>query len=120
MGFGDARSRADQVARPNQRVELSTAGLVEEFDVEFCGSLATGGCDVVIGDDDLDAVALQCPNGCSTGHREPVDQRSTHGMLELISVKSPMKMASAVATQIAEINQKRMITVVSGQPMSSK
>ena len=31
-----------------------------------------------------------------------------------------MKIASAAATQIAEISQKRMITVVSGQPTSSK
>ena len=34
-------------------------------------------------------------------------------------VKSPMNSASAVATRIPEISQKRMITVVSGQPTSS-
>ncbi len=118
--LGNPRGRTDQVARPNQRVESTAAGLVEQFDVEFRGDLATAGGDVVIGDDDLDAVALQRANGCGARNRQSVDERSSHGMLELISVKSPMKMASAVATQIAEINQKRMITVVSGHPMSSK
>ena len=36
------------------------------------------------------------------------------------AVKSAMKMARALATEMAEISQKRTTTVVSGQPMSSK
>jgi hypothetical protein len=35
-------------------------------------------------------------------------------------VKSAIKIATAVATQIPEMIQNRMITVVSGQPLNSK
>jgi len=120
VGFGDPRSGADQFARPHERVEFVAPGLIEEFDVEFGCEFPSLWRHVVIGDDDVDPVTLQRPNGCGAGDSESVDERPTHGMLELISVKSPMKMANAVATQMAEINQKRMITVVSGHPMSSK
>ena len=52
---------------------------------------------------------------------DPVDERDAgRHRLSVIFVKSAMKMAKALATKMPEMIQKRMITVVSGQPTSSK
>ena len=73
--------------------------------------------DDVVADDDVPPVSAECANRRDAGDGEAVDERF-HPTERL--EKSAMKMPSAAATQIAEINQKRMMTVVSGQPINSK
>ena len=61
---------------------------------------------------------------CSTapGDSKPVHQRGHKDspMIRISLVKSAMKSATPAATHIAASNQKRMMTVVSGQPDNSK
>ena len=54
-----------------------------------------------------------------TGDGEAVDEDHSAPVDE-IRVKSPMNSPRAAATHVAAISQNRMITVVSGQPTSSK
>ncbi len=120
MGLRHTGRRTHQITGSDQHVELRRSGPLDDLHVEFVGQSTTLGRHLVVGDDDLDVVALQCSHRGGTGDCEAVDERSRHDPPAVMSVKSPMKMASAVATQIAEISQNRMMTVVSGHPMSSK
>ena len=116
--LGHARRRADEIAGRDQFGELVDVGTVEQLHAELGGNVATSPIDDVVGDDHVDVVAQQGSHGRLARDREPVDEGASHSCT--CAVKSAMKIASAEATQIAEINQKRMITVVSGQPISSK
>ena len=51
-------------------------------------------------------------------YRQSLDEHGHVPSPPVWRVKSAMKIASAVPTQIAEISQNRMMTVVSGQPVS--
>ena len=76
---------------------------------------------VVVTDDHVRSPIVQRLGDCSTRDAEPPHQRRGSGhRIRACWVKSAMKMATAVATQIPEMIQKRMMTVVSGQPLSSK
>ena len=120
MGLGNTGCRTHQITRSDQPVQFRPDRPLDDLHVELLRQLATLGGDLVVGDHDLDVVALQCSYRGSPRDCEAVHEGARHDPPAVISVKSPMKMASAVATQIAEISQKRMMTVVSGQPMSSK
>ncbi len=119
MGLGHPRCGAHEITRPDEPVEIGGRGCREQFDAEVVCQLAPGVVDVVVDHDDVDVARLERPDGRRTGDGEPVHERG-HGVPAATFVKSAMKMPSATATQMAEISQKRMITVVSGQPTSSK
>ena len=113
------RSRAHEIARTDQAFELRLGRRREQFHAQVLGQLPTFVGDVVVDDDDVDTAVPEGPHRRRSRNGESVDQRR-HGVPPATFVKSAMKMPSATATQIAEINQKRMITVVSGQPTNSK
>ena len=73
----------------------------------------------VIGRNNDVATLDESPNSCRAGDCNAVHQHTRHQPCTCL-VKSAMNNASALATQIPEISQNRMITVVSGQPTSSK
>ena len=113
-GAGHTRSHD-----PTRRSSCRLGRRRQQFHAEVLGQLPTFVGDVVVDDDDVDTAVPQGARRRRARDGESVDQRR-HGVPPATFVKSAMKMPSATATQIAEINQKRMITVVSGQPTNSK
>ena len=115
--LGHTRRRRHEIEAGDESVDRDRCR--EQLDAELVGQVALGVVDVVVDDDDFVAAPGECAHRRCTGHREAVDERA-HDHSAAIRVKSPMKTASADATQIALISQNRMITVVSGHPRSSK
>ena len=78
------------------------------------GHIIVGGNDIEVARDECSHHCFACDSNAIHKHAGPGHQPPT--CLE----KSAMNRARALATQIPEINQNRMITVVSGHPSSSK
>ena len=116
VGFRHTRRRHDEVELAGERAGVE--GCLQQLDPERVRQISFGVVDAVVGDDDIVPATLQRANGGRSGDGEAVHEHS-HGHPTTL-VKSAMKIESAEATQIAEISQKRMMTVVSGQPPSSK
>ena len=76
----------------------------------------------IVGENHCLATLMQCVRDCHSCH-----PKTKHQCCLLYTqrkpacrVKSAIKIATAVATQMPEMIQNRMITVVSGQPLNSK
>ena len=115
--LGNTGRRTHQIAADHDLGELFDARGFEQLDTQFLGESTACGRDGVIADDDLVAMAQQRAYRCLPGDCKAVHEHS-HQAARL--EKSAMKIPSARPTEIAAINQNRMITVVSGQPTSSK
>ncbi len=115
--LGDAGRRADQVTRCEHGFERLGIRRIEQLDAEAVSARCPFVGHHVVTGDHVPAPLPQRTSGGCPGDSETVDERAHHtDRLE----KSAMKMPSARPTEIAAISQKRMITVVSGQPTSSK
>jgi hypothetical protein len=112
--------RDDDVAALHQCVELVVRRFDRQLDPQLGGEPPSCRCGRVVGGDDVDAAAQQRPRRRLAGDGQAVDEHPVHGMTSETRVKSLMKTPRATATETAANSQKRMITVVSGQPISSK
>ena len=121
MVLGNAGRRHDDVAAADEGGQLIVIRGNHEVDPELGSKLTLRRSVGVIGSHDVHRPLLQRPHRGRAGDRQPVDKRRLHGSTPGDTrVKSPMKMPRAAATATAAMSQKRMITVVSGHPTSSK
>ena len=120
VSFRNARRRCDQVDRRKKLFDGCRIGALDEFGSEFGrhGTPFRRGC--IVGEQHGVATCGERTGSGSAGHSHAVHQCNRCGHFNSIPVKSPMKMARAVATNNPAMSQKRMMTVVSGQPSSSK
>lgn len=94
-----------------------------ERGAEGPGERAVAGVCPVVGETHGPAVPDKGRRHRPARHCEPVHGRNRHQLppkVSAIEVKSAMKIATAAATQMPEMIQNRMMTVVSGHPTSSK
>ena len=98
-------------------------GPFQELGTERRSKRGVVGCRSIVGEHQCLTARRQESRDALSGNGETVDERG-HGSASPISrislVKSAMKRATPAATHNAANNQKRMITVVSGQPDNSK
>ena len=118
MRLGDARRRDDALGGGQEGRQPVVVGSVDQLDVELDGETPLGVVDGVVDGDDVQPALPQRPHRGGPGDGEPVHE--DHGRSAEMRVKSAMNRPRAAATHAAAISQKRMITVVSGQPSSSK
>ena len=121
VALGNAWRRNDEVAVLDEPGQPAVVRGDQQVDTEIVSQVAPLRCIEVVGDDDVVPPRGECPHGRCPSYRQPVHQGALrHGVMSETRVKSPMKIPRAAATDTAAINQKRMMTVVSGQPTSSK
>ena len=120
VALGHPRGGHDEIGLRDQSGEPIVVRGRDQLDADLGGELAAPFVDRVVDGADLDPAAPQGARRRRPGHRQSVDQHVGHGRSAEIRVKSPMNRPRADATHTAAINQKRMITVVSGHPTSSK
>ncbi|CAB4585731.1 unannotated protein [freshwater metagenome] len=123
--LGNPGRRGDGVDSVQDRGQTTIVRRLDQLDTQSGHGSALRGRHVVVRGDHRIAASHEGLDGGRAGHADAVDENAfAHGntfmAASLIRVKSAMNMAREPATQIPPMIQKRMITVVSGQPISSK
>lgn len=105
----------------HQFIEVGIALRFDECHPEVeCELTMFGGQLVVTDKNDFSPLTQDLCDCSARNPQAPYERRASGHRIRACCVKSAMKMATAVATQIPEMIQNRMMTVVSGQPLSSK
>ena len=121
MTLRDSWCRCEATNTRHHVVKRRVARRFDECEPKIVCESTMVGSQVIVTDEHGLTTLVQHRCDCSSCDSEAPHERRARGhRIRACCVKSAMKMATAVATQIPEMIQKRMMTVVSGHPLSSK